>query len=93
MKRAVYFRCSLERGLLRLYSQATAERRFEVAEHLLCALERMATVTPEAACAVEEAYLSMVPHRLPRVPSQEGEPMTPGRTKYRRRVAVRGRRM
>lgn len=66
MKHAVHSRCSLERGLLRLYNQATAERHFEVAEHLLCALERMVTANPATTCAVEEAYLSIVPHRLPR---------------------------
>lgn len=60
MKHTVHVRCNLEQELLRLYKQAAAERRFEVAEHLLCALERMAATAPASACAVEEAYLFIV---------------------------------
>jgi hypothetical protein len=48
---------SLEQGLLRLYRQAVAERRWEVAEHLLCALEERAMSEPACEAAVEQAYL------------------------------------
>lgn len=64
MKHTVDPRCNLEQELLRLYKQAAAERRFEVAEHLLCALERMATMAPASSRSVEEAYLFIVPRKL-----------------------------
>ena len=48
---------SLDRGLLRLYRQALAERRWEIAEHLLSALEELAKSEPACEAAVEQAYL------------------------------------
>lgn len=48
---------SLDQGLLRLYRQALAERRREVAEHLLSALEELAKSEPACEAAVEQAYL------------------------------------
>ena len=47
----------LEQGLLRLYKQAVGERRWEVAEHLLRALEELAKSEPACQLAVEQAYL------------------------------------
>ena len=48
---------SLEQGMLRLYKRAIAERRWEVAEHLLCALEQLAKSEPDCEATVEQAYL------------------------------------
>ena len=48
---------SLDQGLLRLYRQALAERRWEIAEHLLSALEELAKTEPACGAAVEQAYL------------------------------------
>ena len=48
---------SLDQGLLRLYRQALAERRWEIAEHLLSALEKLAKTEPACEAAVEQAYL------------------------------------
>ena len=48
---------SLDQGLLRLYRQALAERRWEIAEHLLSALEELAKTKPACEAAVEQAYL------------------------------------
>ena len=48
---------SLDQGLLRLYKQALAERRPEIAEHLLSALEELAKSDPACEAAVEQAYL------------------------------------
>ena len=49
---------SLERGLQRLYAQALAQRNWEVAEHLLCALEAMARRTGQNSGA-QRAYLGL----------------------------------
>ena len=51
---------SLERRLLQLYQQAVAEKQFNVAEHILCALERMAARTPALKGTVDEAYLFII---------------------------------
>ena len=48
---------SLDQGLLRLYRQALVERRREIAEHLLSALEELANSEPACEAAVEQAYL------------------------------------
>ena len=48
---------SLNQGLLRLYRQALAERRWEIAELLLSALEELANTEPTCEAAVEQAYL------------------------------------
>lgn len=48
---------SLEQGLLRLYRQAVVERRWEVAEPLMCALEQLAKSDPDCEASVEQAYL------------------------------------
>ena len=53
---------SLDQGLLRLYRQALAERRWEIAEHLLSALEELAKTEPACEAAVEQAYLC-ISHR------------------------------
>ena len=52
----------LEHGLLRLYKQAVAQRRWEVAEHLLRALEELARSEPACQLTVDQAYLR-IPHR------------------------------
>lgn len=48
---------SLDQGLLRLYRQALAERRWEIAEHLLSALEELAKSEPACEAATQQAYL------------------------------------
>lgn len=47
----------LAQGLLRLYKLALAEGCSEVAEHLLCALERLAQTRPACEPVLDEAYL------------------------------------
>ena len=47
----------LEQHLLQLYKQAVAERRWEVAEHLLCALEELVKSEPACGATLEQAYL------------------------------------
>lgn len=49
----------LEQHLLQLYRQAVAERRWEVAEHLLCALEEMVKSDPTCGAMLEQAYLGV----------------------------------
>lgn len=49
----------LERGLLSLFKRAVAEQRWDVAEHLLAALEALSRTAPEAALSLEQAYLSL----------------------------------
>ena len=61
---------SLDQGLLRLYRQALAERRREIAEHLLSALEELAKSEPACEAAVERAYLCI--SRRERVPTRSG---------------------
>ena len=53
---------SLDQGLLRLYRRALAEQRWGIAEHLLSALEELATTEPACEAAVEQAYLC-ISHR------------------------------
>ena len=53
---------SLDQVLLRLYEQALAERRWEIAELLLSALEELANTEPTCEAAVEQAYLC-ISHR------------------------------
>ncbi|RST48691.1 hypothetical protein [Variovorax sp. MHTC-1] len=48
---------SLEEGVLRLYRHAVAERRWEVAECLMCALEQLAKAEPDCEASVEQGYL------------------------------------
>jgi hypothetical protein len=48
---------SLEEGVLWLYQRAIAERRWEVAEPLMCALEQLAKENPACEASVEQAYL------------------------------------
>ena len=48
---------SLDQGLLRLFKQALAKRRWATAEHLLRALEEQAKSEPACEAAVEHAYL------------------------------------
>lgn len=45
----------LDQGLLLLYRQTLAERRREIAEHLLRALEELAKSEPACEAAVEQA--------------------------------------
>lgn len=52
---------SLEEGVLRLYKRAVAERRWEVAEPLMCALEQLAQADPACEAALELAYLCVDP--------------------------------
>ncbi|WP_455240233.1 hypothetical protein [Variovorax durovernensis] len=47
----------LGQEVLRLYKQAVAERRWEVAEFLMCALEQLAKSDLESEAAVEQGYL------------------------------------
>ena len=46
---------SLGQGLLRLCRQALAERRWEIAEHLLSALQELAKTEPACQATVEQA--------------------------------------
>ncbi|MCT6720937.1 MAG: hypothetical protein ACT6S0_20930 [Roseateles sp.] len=48
---------SLAQEVLQLYKQAVAERRWAVAEFLMCALEELAKSEPACEEAVEQAYL------------------------------------
>jgi hypothetical protein len=43
--------------LLRLYRRVAAERRGDIAEHLLCALEHLAKSDSVCAAALDQAYL------------------------------------
>lgn len=47
----------LARKLLRLYKLALAEGCSDVAEHLLCALERLAETKPACEPVLDQAYL------------------------------------
>ena len=47
----------LARELLRLYKQAVAEERSDVADHLLCALEQVAGREPACVPILDQAYL------------------------------------
>jgi hypothetical protein len=47
----------LGQEVLRLYKQAVAERRWEVAEFLMCALEQLAKSDSDSEVAVEQGYL------------------------------------
>lgn len=47
---------SLEAGVLSLCQRAIAERRWEVAESLMCALEQLAKANPASEASVEQAY-------------------------------------
>lgn len=49
----------LERALLSLCKRAVAEQRWDVAEHLLAALEALCRTAPEAAASLEQVYLSL----------------------------------
>jgi len=55
-------RRSLEHEVLRLYKQAVAERRWEVAEPLMCALEQLAKFDSACKAAVDQAYLCIGRH-------------------------------
>jgi DNA-binding SARP family transcriptional activator len=57
MVRRFETRKSLEQEVLRLYKRAVAERRWEIAEPLMCALERLAQADPAREAALELAYL------------------------------------
>lgn len=48
---------SLEQGVLRLFKQAVANHRWEVADSLMDALQRLAKSDPAFEAALEEAYL------------------------------------
>jgi len=50
----------LELGLLSLCKRAVAEQRWDVAEHLLAALETLSRTLPGAASALGQAYLTLV---------------------------------
>lgn len=56
---------SLAQEVLQLYKQAVADRRWEVAEFLMCALEELAKSEPTCEEAVEQAYLCICPHAPP----------------------------
>lgn len=47
----------IEKDLLSLCKRALAEQRWDVADHLLAALETLSRTTPAAAESVEQAYL------------------------------------
>ncbi len=47
----------IEKDLLSLCKRALAEQRWDVAEHLLAALETLSRTTPAAARSVDEAFL------------------------------------
>ena len=49
----------IEKDLLSLCKRALAEQRWDVADHLLAALETLSRTTPAAARSVEQAYLSV----------------------------------
>ncbi len=51
----------LEQDLLSLCKRALAEQRWDVADHLLAALETLSRTAPEAARSVEQAYLFVDP--------------------------------
>lgn len=48
---------NLEQEVLRLYRRAVAERRWEIVEPLMCALEQLAKCDPGKEAAVSRAYL------------------------------------
>ena len=48
---------SLEQGLLNLYKQAVRQRRWNIAEHLLLAIEACAPPDNAMSAAVTEAYV------------------------------------
>ncbi|WP_454902714.1 hypothetical protein [Variovorax gossypii] len=60
-------RCSLEQEVLRLYQRAVAERRWEIAEPLMCALEQLAQADPACEAALDQAYLCVNPSNMDRV--------------------------
>lgn len=47
----------LDQHLLQLYTLAVCERRWEVAEYLLCALEALVKSEPACGATLEQAYL------------------------------------
>ncbi len=65
----------MDQGLLRLYRQALAEGRSEIAEHLLSALEELVKSEPACEAAVEQAYLC--------ISHGESLPTRSGRARYR----------
>ncbi|MGJ7538555.1 MULTISPECIES: hypothetical protein [unclassified Variovorax] len=61
MVRRFETRKSLEQEVLRLYKRAVAERRWEIAEPLICVLERLAQADPACEAPLELAYLCVNP--------------------------------
>lgn len=47
----------LERGILFLCKRAIGQHRWDIAEHLLAALETVSRTAPETSAALEQAYL------------------------------------
>lgn len=54
----------LQSRLLAAWHQAVGEGRWQVAEHLLKALEELSTTDSSAGKAVEQAYLFLAEHRF-----------------------------
>lgn len=52
-------RMDLAQGLLDLCKRAVAEERWDVADHLVAALETLCRTVPEARTFLEDAYLSL----------------------------------
>ncbi|ACM33603.1 MULTISPECIES: hypothetical protein [Diaphorobacter] len=68
---------SLEEEVLQLYKRAVAERRWEIAEPLMCALEQLAQANPDCETALESAYLCVDSTRTLRVTPASRQELDP----------------